>query len=854
MSKDARAFQLFDQAMDLDSEARTAFLQKACGGDEALFSEVIALIDAADAVEHQGFLEPIVGVPHQAVDPNGFSGHVVGPYKVGRRVGRGGMGEVHEAFRRDDTEMRVAIKFLSAAGDDPAMTARFERERRILAGLHHPFIAKLLDGGQTVQGVPYMVMEFVEGVPLPEYCQERNLGLKARLMLLLKVCDGVGFAHRNLVIHRDLKPSNIMVDTFGNPKILDFGIAGALSGAAGADSSGGALSVPGETATRTGLTPAFASPEQIRGERLTAASDVYSLGVLAFLLLTGRLPHDPEGESLLGFFHAVCEKDVPEPYICAGDGPLVPPWRSALKNELGVLLKTALAKEPQRRYASVDAFAQDIRAYLENRPLQAVKEGGLYRTRKFVLRNKAVVLVVMLVLMSSIWTAFSAYRIRHERDLARTERDAARQALSFMSDVFQAANPEKPEQTTARELLARGSSAMTEDKISDPMVRGLLLSELGAAHRALGLTDQAALQLEEAATLLASTPGSDVDEARVKSRLSLVRKDQGRLDEAERLVAEAVSLLDRKLDRDDPKRAVVLNEWALVLTEVGRHSEAETAFLEARRLWEIQDRSAGLAAVLNNLGLLYKSQGRYQEAEQMFRQALEVFRELHGENHVDVATALNNLGLVQKQQGNLQATADSWSKALAVRRAVYPEDHPALLRSLNNMGALYKDLGRLAEAESVFSEVIEAKSRRLGVEHPSYALSLNNLALVYMASSRFSEARRLLQKANEVMAARLPQSHVYVLVVRRNLADCLFHLGELEAALRLAREAVAGFESRHPKGSGHRAQAEFVLGKVLSRSGLHDEARDYLLKAKAYFSENEDTGDFLAQIDGLLSK
>src|SRR5712664_85981 len=432
---------LFHEALDQAPEGRTAYLERACAGDTTLRKEVETLLSSER--ESAGFMEePAAASMPPAADPAAVLGRRIGSYRVLREIGHGGMGAVFLAVRDDDAyRKQVAIKLVRAFSASDLLVDRFRQERHILAALDHPNIARLLDGGATDDGLPYLVMEYVEGVPIDEYCEAHALSLRDRLALFRTVCSAVQFAHQNLVVHRDIKPANILIAADGTPKLLDFGIAKLLSPE---------LAARGQAATAFPMmTPDYASPEQVRNEPITTASDVYSLGVLLYRVLTGRGPYRVPTGAVLEVIEAVRDQEPQRP------SAIVP----KLAGDLDNIVLRALRKEPRERYASVDELSADIRRHLEGQPVSARKATVPYRAGKFVRRHKvgvAAAALLFLSLVGGILTTLREARIaRAER--ARAERrfnDVRKLANSFLFEVHDAIE-RLPGSTAARELVIK---------------------------------------------------------------------------------------------------------------------------------------------------------------------------------------------------------------------------------------------------------------------------------------------------------------------------------------------------------------------------------------------------------------
>ena len=570
---------------------------------------------------------------------------MIGRYRVESRIGDGGMSTVYLAVRDDDVyRQRVAVKVLGRGLNRPDLVARFRVERQILASLDHPGIARLLDGGTTDDGRPYLVMEYIEGVPLDEYCDGKRLGLDERIDLFRKICSAVEYAHQNLVVHRDIKPTNILVTPEGNPRLLDFGIAKLLEGAA----------LPGTSQpTTTGLplmTPQYASPEQVGGGPVTTATDVYSLGVVLDVLLTGRLPYRLEavpGESLE---RAVVEQDAERPStavarttrdggVRASDralerGPTLEALSAArglrpqqlrrrLSGDLDNILLMALRKEPTRRYVSVGQLSEDLRRYRAGEVVVARRDTVGYRAGKFVSRHKvgvaaaAVALAVILGLAATM-TA-QAIRLARQRDEIRAERDKAVEVAALLEDIFAGSDPgqTRGETVTAREILDKGAARVMGTLQEDPETQAALALTIGKVYLGLGLPDRAGPLLQQSLAQRERLHGSDnVDVADSLLALGVLDQNRGELAAAESRQRRALDIQKRLLGDRDRKVGDTLTDLGVTLLSLARYAEAETIIREALSIHRsTAGDSEAVAYDLNNLGSVLRRTGRLAEAE-----------------------------------------------------------------------------------------------------------------------------------------------------------------------------------------------------------------------------------------------
>ncbi len=561
---------LFYAALELKNDGRAAFLDEACGNDIELRKEVDSLLRSSE--QTMGFLQnPVLEGVQQITAEKDIAGKRIGAYQILRPLGEGGMGKVYLASRADDLyHKEVAIKTLQGGhGQSRAMLLRFRSERQILANLDHPNIARLLDGGITEDGLPYLVMEYVNGLRVDDYCRRNQLGIKQRLQLFCIVCAAVEYAHKNLVVHRDLKPANILVTTEGIPKLLDFGIAKLL------DSESGE---PTRTLTSERMmTPEYASPEQVRGDQVTTATDVYALGVLLYELLTGKRPFQLDTTSPFEMARIICEQN-PEPPSMASASTTelaVPDAAHILRGDLDNIVLMAMRKEPARRYVSVGALADDVKAYLTGYPVHARTDTWKYRSGKFVRRHKAMVSAAAIVTLALIGFSIGMGLLAKR---ATKERLTAQRESQFLEGIFQAATPDQAhgQQITARELLDQGAARVDRELAADPEVHGAMLDNIGRAYFDLGFYEQAEPLLERAYALQKKTLGdANLDTAVTLHDLATTMRYQSEYQKADPLFRQALAIRQKKLKKNDPAIAESLSALGECLYLEDRDAEAE---------------------------------------------------------------------------------------------------------------------------------------------------------------------------------------------------------------------------------------------------------------------------------------
>ncbi len=778
-----------DQALDLDEAARAGWLHalRATHPDEARDVERLLAVHAS--AESARFLDaPAMPLGSDTPAPTAMdAGTRLGAYRLVSRVGQGGMGTVWLADRADGRyEGRAAIKQLTRTFVDAAGRERFAREGSILATLHHPHIASLLDAGVTPDGQPYLVLEYVEGTPIDRHCEAQALDVAARLRLFLDVLDAVGHAHAALIVHRDLKPSNVLVRTDGQVKLLDFGIAKLL--AAPDAPAVAALTVDGAYV----LTPDYASPEQLTGAPITVATDVYALGVLLYVLLGGRHPSGDTRTPAVRF-KAILETDPPPPSEVVPTGPL----QRTLRGDLDTIVGKALRKAPDDRYPSVAAFADDIRRYLAHEPVRARPQTWRYRTRKFVRRHAAGVVtgLVMLVVLVSV-VAFYTTRLARERDRARTEADRARQVSTLMTDLLTAADPyarRGNQEPTVRSVLDAGAERVRRDLADRPDLQADLLTVIGRAYGRLGASDRARVLLEEALTRARKAYGAD--DARVAETLNdlgVALAREGDAAAAAPLLDEAIAIRRRTLGLVHPALAVTLVERGRLHVDAGKRSEAEALFREslAIRRTALGPHHNETSTSLSELGLLLWGAGDAAGAEPLLREALAISRATLGTDHPNVSTGLNNVALVLGAQGNWAEAEAAQRESIDIARRVLGPRHRDIGPKLANLAVALLEQGRLDEADRVLDEAVSITQEHTGAEHPGMAGYRFLQARVRLGQRRGTDAERVLRGVVEVRQRTLPPGSWRIGQAQSALAEALALQQRRTEAIALLHEAL----------------------------------------------------------------
>jgi serine/threonine protein kinase/Tfp pilus assembly protein PilF len=822
---------LFRAARRRPPEERAAFLDAACADDPVLRRELDSLLCADQDADAEGFLdEPLGGWISQLGNTgkgSGLTGRSIGPYMLLRLLGSGGMGDVYLALREEPFTHYVALKVIRLGMDTREVLQRFEMERQILAALNHPGIARLLDGGMSEDGRPYFVMEYVEGLPITTYCDKNRLGVDERLRLFQAVCQAVHHAHRNLVLHRDLKPSNILVTREGLVKLLDFGVAKLLN------PNLTQVTMPVTRLALPVMTPEYASPEQVRGETLTTASDVYALGVVLNELLTGHRPYRLAMGSAQEIPQVICEQDPERPstkVMCTesvtlpdGSTQEITPakvgaarntsaerLRRRLRGDLDNIVLMALRKEANRRYTSAEQLGVEIERYLQGQPVIAHRDTRRYRLKKFVRRHQVETVAAVLVLLSLLGglggALMQAEQTRRERDRAERALVQTKQTLeqseevtNFLITLFQANDPleARGDSVTARELLERGV-AQAEMLAEQPLIQAQMLDVMGRVYRNLGHYAQAQPLLERALALRRGHLGaSHVDVAQSLIHLATLRLDRGEHEAAEALYQEALAIQRQLLGEAHADVARSLNLLATVLRHKGNYDAAEALYRQALRAYQSMDEEhPEEAAVMNNLAMVLRQKGEYAAAETLHRQALDVQRRQLGETHPYVATSLSNVAVTLYFQSELDAAEPMAREVLALRQKLFGQEHPSVATSLNLLALILQARGEYDAAESVYRQALAMRRTLLGEEHADVALSMQNLAMLLRDKGEYVAAEALHRQALTMRRRLLRKDHPDIAMSLWHLASVLCKEGRFSEAEALYLEALAIFSSQ----------------------------------------------------------
>ena len=778
---------VFDAALELPENERTAWVERACNADEAMRAEVMSLLETARTAESvigenvAEFAAPFVSqLAEDQDDPPLAVGALLGPWRVEAAMGRGGMGAVYRAERADGAfQRRVAIKVVRRGMDTADVLHRFRKERRILAALDHPNIARLLDGGATPDGRPFIVMEHVEGERIDRWCVEQALDQRARARLVRDVCLAVDQAHRRLIVHRDIKPSNVLVTTDGVPKLLDFGIAKLLEPDEDVD-----ITVTGVRL----LTPEYAAPEQLSGQPVTTATDVYALGRLLQTLLLAAGP---------------------------------------VRGDIGVIVQRALSPEPARRYGSALQLADDLDRWLRGMPVAARPDSLAYRASKFVRRHRAAVAAaaaaVVVLIVFAVSMAAAQQRTARALSRAENERDTAEEVARLLEGILAAgdptsASPERLDTLRVAALLDRSTERVRADLQDRPHVQARLLRTLGDAYRGLGLYAAAGVTLGEALTVQRAV-GDSLALATVLNSLGRFELARGRGADAEPHLREALALHRAILDSTHADVVANVSNLAAAMQDQGDFGGAADLYDEALRALDqttVPD-TALLTTVLNGRAMLAQRAGDFDMAAALASRILAVDRARLGPTHPRVAVDIHNLAFARMRSGQLQEADSLFGEALALLRSSLGEDHPMAIDALAALANVRAQRGLRTDARPLFEAALAADLRVRGADTPARAMMLSQYADLLEADGSPAEAEAAVVQAVAIAGRTVGTRHPSWGVTTAQLARLHCARGAVDSAERLYREALLVLEAALPPAHPRIAQVRAAYARCTGR-------------------------------------
>ncbi len=785
-----RADRLFGELLDLPADLQRTRLAQLHDEDPKVALLLDRLLAAAQSATSAGLRQALhdgaVFATHTRSDAESSlpADARFGAWKIVQPLARGGMSRVFVAERVEGGfRQRAALKLFERSPElDADLVQRFEQERQILATLDHPNIARVLDGGVAADGRPFLVLELIEGEPIDRWCATRSPALADRLELFVAAARAVQHAHRHLVVHRDLKPSNLLVTADGIVKLLDFGIAKVLAGSQAL--AGSELMAAATRTTSRPLTPAYASPEQVRGEPIQTTSDVYQLGLLLYEMLAGRPAHLFREDSWRELERVVCEADPPpitERSRARPLGSTSNPLR--IPADLETVVRKALQKDPARRYGSADQLADDVVRFLADQPVLARPDTIRYRARKFVRRHRyaaaAAFAIVAALAAGGLATAWQAREAARQRDASNLAAERSQRALDLLVEVFEIADEGGGAAVTARELVERSVARLRAEPGPDPL-RAERLTVLARADEGLGLSAEAAELRSELVELARQRYGSDsLETARELDRLGNALVHAGDFSAAISRLDEALRLQVAKLGAD--------------------HSES--------------------LSTSSHLSYALGVKGEARRSLALRVQVLEARRRLHGESHGEVAQALNDVGRSLRFLGRTEEAERHLRQAITLRRRLDGPDAPTAGVPLGNLALVLLDRGALTEAESAAIEALAIDERTLRAGHPSLAGRIQMLGNVRLAQRRLSEAEDHFRRALALYRSALPATHFSIAEAELALAEALLLAGRSAEAEVVATAADERLRQSFPERGFRVGQADAILGACRAANG-----------------------------------
>lgn len=841
---------IFDKAITLPIDQRKDYVKSQCADSEELYKLIIELLDADQPTRQHNDNTLAVAIVDALdnLETDKYLSLELDNYRLLRKIGQGGMGTVFYAERNDDSfHKKVAIKIMRAGFGSDDRQRRFIIERQILADLEHPQIARLLDGGTTPDGQPYVVMEYVDGQDIIKYADTDQLTITQRLALFRECCAVIQYAHDHLVVHRDIKPSNLLIDQYGNLKLLDFGIAKMLESGTEQEQT--------EQLARL-LTPSYASPEQVLGKPITTTSDVYSLGVLLYELLSGSKPYNHQELTPKEFENTLLNKmpppldswfDTSNPHLPTEFNPeavararntSVEKLQKTLRGDLNSIVLKAMASEQQSRYYSTQALSTDIQRYLEGRPILARPASLTYKAIKLARRRTPAVIASMAALVFIVvfiaMTIFQAKRVERERDVALEQKQRAESVTGFLVDTYESFNPAATlgEQITARQVLNEGVKRLDEQL--QPELQVDLLQTMGKVYGHLGLYSESESLLQKALAIHDNNPDTEpADRAQLLHLIARNQVENGQYKTAINTIQEAIPLRDP--NRPDAKllQASDLKVMARAHNNLENYATAEKQYGQALDLLReaTGDNSHEVALTINAMATALDGEDSEQRADRLYQQSLKILRQHFHGDHPSIAETLLALSHTHRNLDQLPSAESYAADAIAMLQRVYDEPHPDLAIALNSMGLIQKELENYSLAADYYIESLEIKRSLLGDEHPRVAMSLFNLAYIkYLYTDDLDGAESDFREALEIGTNIWEYDHKNIYKFRASLGFVLSAKGQLDEAESLFRQCLEILSAKQPYQNYQADIAKITsqLANVLIKRGQIEQAKALL--------------------------
>ena len=805
---------IFERALELDKIGREEFFKNLSEEEKKHIAEVKSLLDAFES--NNSFLEvpPSRSIFFEESDaPHPLIGQHIGSYLIEGEIGIGGMGIVFIGKRDDkEFEQKVAIKILKQGLTSEYLVRRFQNERQTLANLQHPNIAKLFDGGKTKEGLPYLIMEYIDGIPITDYCNEHKLDLSERLNLFITVCNAVQYAHQNLVVHRDIKPGNILVNKDGRPKLLDFGVAKLLD--ADSDSVNDGL-------TKTGvwhLTPDFASPEQIKGESITTSSDIYSLGVLLYQLISGNSPYKINNLSPVAIIKKLYEdKILPPSEALKKIEELLSDKNSEeelevdklnikskqIKGDLDNIVLKAMHKDSNQRYFSVQEFAIDIDRYLKNLPVLARRDSITYRFSKFIQRHKV---GFALFIIGNLLAFISIAAIIYQGNIAAKERDKANIELNkfeavndFLLEMFSSADPGvEGKDVKVYDLLEKATEDVNLKLKNQPEIKSAIKQTIGSTFIGLGDYEKAKSLLTESLEANKKLFGLNSNEtAKGFHQLGLCYDWIGNYKVADSLYLQGIKIYEKLSDIPPKGLADILNDYGTFVSNLGNEDSAIVIYKKSLDIYGIYNKEKGKkeAITINNLAVSFHHQNKTAEAEKYYLEALELLTNLYGINRPEIGSIYNNLAFIYLDYNNFKAAEEAFEKAYSIKLAVLGDKHPSIGLAMINLGMLYFTSKEYQKAEIPLLKSINFFISNKATKDPFLSLAYYWLGRTYLESNRFFDSENMLRKSISLREEIYTKNHSKTWSSIGELAICLLKQKKYSESEKLLKETLEFYKN-----------------------------------------------------------
>lgn len=852
-----RVNELVNAALDRPESGREAWLRAECGDDIGLFDEVMSLLafDAEKTGGVRGSIEALAG-DLRATSESTYIGEQVGNYRITKKLAEGGMGVVFLAeHAAEDFDQQVAIKLLPQHRLDSTAGRRFVDERRILAGLEHPNIARLIDGGTLASGVPFIVMEYVDGKPIDQHCRDAKLDNDAIIDLVGQVCEAVQYAHRKLVIHRDIKPGNILVNRQGVPKLLDFGIAKLLDPAD--------LDPEQTRAEHRALTPMYASPEQIEGLPITTAADVYGLGLLLYRLLTGHMPYAPTGPTPRELEAAILSQTPERPSTIvmaerSGDGGRDERWRrrqhKALRGELDTILLTALRKDPERRYPSVAALRDDLERYRGHRPIQARGDSPLYVFGKFLRRHRWPVGIATAAMLAGILT------VSYYTNRLQLERDTAEQTAAFLQQLFEARNPYQRNRDglTVASLLDEGIEKLEKDESLSPLVRARLLTTIALVQKNLGRVEQAENMVTQALGVVEEARGESAGEIFNPLRVLVdIRVTQARYDDAKQLADRLLAITNDVYGRQSRQSAQATHMLWLVAYRTGNYDDmvrwGERTYAIRKAIYADDD--LAIATGANALGITYWQLDQLDKASEFYAESARILNAQPERNDMQYASLLHNLGLIYNNSGRYEQAIESYRESVAIHKAAGADADTVLPLTLYALANSLSEYGDDAAAHDRYIEAVTRQAAVAGRETHMVAYALTGQGMFLESIGAPELAGPILEEADRIYGVVFDEPHVDQAATWIGLGYVAMRDGNYDRARELMDRALSIREANIGPGSPPVIRTRNAIGRLEFERGNLAAAEGMLAGALALYKAGDDaTHPFVAEASTWLGR